>query len=126
MRHNTAVSPPFYLGNLEQDTLDNTDYKRELHWTQQQQLFVMNITPADGGIEREIHEAGTQFIRIEAGSAWVTVNGARRRVSDGFAVTIGPGVEHEVEVIGDKPLKLYTIYSPPQHSRGTVLARRTR
>ena len=80
----------------------------------------MSIEPGDE-IGLETHELD-QFIRFEAGKATVTLNGTAHEVEDDWAVVIPAGVEHNVVNTGDEPLKLYSVYSPPEHKDGTVHA----
>ena len=80
----------------------------------------MTIQPGDE-IGMEIHDLD-QFIRIEAGKAAVTLDGVEHSVEDDWAVVIPAGAEHNVVNTGDVPLRLYSIYSPPEHKDGTVHA----
>ena len=74
----------------------------------------------------EVHTSGDQFIRIEEGDALVKMGDSQdnldfqRRVSDGYAIMIPAGKWHDIVNLGNKPLKLYVIYAPPQHPQGTV------
>jgi mannose-6-phosphate isomerase-like protein (cupin superfamily) len=84
------------------------------------QLVLMTLQPGEE-IGLETHEEHDQFIRVEAGNGTVTLDGARRELSDGVAVVIPAGVEHNViNTSADEPLRLYTLYSPPEHPDGTV------
>lgn len=117
--------PEYYYGDIEQDTLENTDYRRVLHTSQQQQLVVMSITPEDGGIPSEIHPHTSQFIRVEAGTGYVLLNGQHKvPLEQHKALLINAGVQHAVAATGDEPLKLYTIYSPPHHPRNLIQKRK--
>ena len=107
-----------YITNIEQDTLNNTDYRRVLYTTPKSQLVLMSIEPGDE-IGTETHELD-QFIRIEQGKAKVILNGTEHEVEDDFAIVIPAGTEHNVISTGDVPLKLYSVYSPPEHKHGTV------
>lgn len=109
-----------YITNIEQDTLNNTDYRRVLYTTPKSQLVLMSIEPGDE-IDTETHELD-QFIRIEQGNAKVILNGTEHEVEDDFAIVIPAGTKHNVISTGDVPLKLYSVYSPPEHKHGTVHA----
>lgn len=109
-----------YVTNIERDTLANGDYRRVLFTGPNTQLVLMTLQPGDE-IGQETHEGHDQFIRVEAGTAVVVLNGERHTLSDGSAVVIPAGVEHNVlNTSDDAPLRLYTLYSPPEHPDGTV------
>jgi len=107
-----------YVTNIEQATLENENYRAVLYTAKNSQLVVMTIQPGDE-IGMEVHELD-QFIRIEAGKATVTLDGVEHEVEDDWAVVIPAGTEHNVVNTGDEPLKLYSVYSPPEHKDGTV------
>lgn len=107
-----------YIINIERETLNNSDYRRVLYTAEKSQLVVMSIEPGDE-IGMEVHDLD-QFIRIEQGSATVTLNGEDHVLEDDFAVVIPAGVEHNVVNTGDEVLKLYSVYSPPEHLDGTI------
>jgi len=103
----------------------NTDFRRAIWTGRHLQVVLMSIPPgADIGLE--VHPNVDQFIRIEEGYALVQMGPARnrltfvRRVSDDDAIMIPAGTWHNVTNIGPRPLKLYTIYAPPEHPFGTV------
>ena len=109
-----------YVTNIERDTLANEDYRRVLFTGPNTQLVLMTLRPGDE-IGLEIHAEHDQFIRIEHGEGTVVLNGVKHRLSDGVAVVIPAGVEHNViNTSKDEPLRLYTLYSPPEHPDGTV------
>jgi len=109
-----------YVTNIERDTLANDDYRRVLYTGPNTQLVLMTLQPGDE-IGQETHEEHDQFIRVEAGAGVVLLNGERHTLSDGSAVVIPAGVEHNVvNMSDDVPLRLYTLYSPPEHPEGTV------
>ena len=109
-----------YVTNIEGDTLANDDYRRVLYTGPNTQLVLMTLQPGDE-IGEETHEEHDQFIRVEAGAGVVLLNGERHTLSDGSAVVIPAGVEHNVlNMSDDAPLRLYTLYSPPEHPDGTV------
>lgn len=109
-----------YVTNIENDTLENKDYRRVLFTGRNTQLVLMTLQPSEE-IGREIHEEHDQFIRVESGTGSVILNGEKHRLGDGIAVVIPAGVEHNViNTSSDEPLRLYTLYSPPEHPDGTV------
>ena len=109
-----------YVTNIERDTLANDDYRRVLYTGPNTQLVLMTLEPGDE-IGEETHEEHDQFIRVEAGAGVVLLNGERHTLSDGSAVVIPAGVRHNVfNMSADAPLRLYTLYSPPEHPDGTV------
>lgn len=108
-----------YVTNIEDDTLANQDYRRVLFTGRNTQLVLMTLQPGDE-IGLEIHEEHDQFIRVEAGMGEVSLDGEKHTLSDGVAVVIPAGVEHNVVNTADEPLRLYTLYSPPEHPDGTV------
>lgn len=104
--------------HLEEETLGNTDYRRVLYTAEGTQLVLMSIPP---GVEigEETHRLD-QFIRIDQGEASVILNGEKHVLADGDAVIIPRGVTHNVINSGKEELKLYTLYSPPEHKDGVV------
>lgn len=109
----------YYAGNIEQQTLENQDFRRVLFTGKNSQLVLMNIQPSDE-IGEEIHEEHDQFLRVEAGKAKFIVNDEESFGEDGFAVVVPAGAKHNVINVGEDELKLYTIYSPAEHPDGTV------
>ncbi len=110
-----------YITNIETTTLENTDYRRVLYTAEHMQLVVMSLEPGDE-IGAEVHELG-QFIRVESGTAKVVLNeGDEHTLEAEHAVIIPAGVKHNVINIGDTPLKLYSIYAPPEHKDKVVQA----
>lgn len=111
-----------YIVNIEEETLNNKDYRRVLYTAEKTQLVVMSIEPGDE-IGEEVHEGHSQFIRVEQGTAKVILNKTEEHLVEAeFAVIIPAGTYHNVISVGDKPLKLYTLYSPPEHKDGIVQA----
>jgi mannose-6-phosphate isomerase-like protein (cupin superfamily) len=109
-----------YVTNIERDTLANEDFRRVLFTGPNIQLVLMTLRPGEE-IRLEIHDGHDQFIRVEAGAGVAVLNGKRNALADGSAVVIPAGVEHNViNTSADAPLKLYTLYSPPEHPDGTV------
>lgn len=107
-----------YITNIEEATLANTDYRRVLYTATHSQLVLMNLQPGEE-IGAETHELD-QFIRIEQGSAQVVLDGVEHHIEANYAVVIPAGTKHNVINTGNQELKLYSIYSPPEHKDGTV------
>ncbi len=109
-----------FVGNIERDTLENQDYRRVLFTGPNLQLVLMTLRPGDE-IGVEVHDGHDQFIRVEEGQGVVVMDGERSPLEDGTAVVIPAGVEHNViNTSGEAPLRLYTLYAPPEHPEGTV------
>ena len=108
-----------YVTNIENDTLANQDFRRVLYTAKNTQLVLMNLRPNEE-IGEETHELD-QFIRVEAGQGLAVLDDVAHRLSDGSAVIIPAGTKHNVINVSDtEELKLYTLYSPPEHRDGTV------
>jgi len=108
-----------YVTNIEEDALENTDFRRVLYTAKHTQLVLMSLR-GNEEIGEEIHELD-QFIRVEAGQGLAVLDGVAHRLSDGSAVVIPAGTRHNVINVSDTDeLKLYTLYSPPEHRDGTV------
>lgn len=107
-----------YVVQLEEATTANSDYRRVLYTGKNSQLVLMSIEPGDE-IGEEVHDLD-QFIRIEAGRATVTLDGVEHQLEDDWAVVIPAGTRHNVVNTGDAAVKLYSVYSPPEHKDGTV------
>ena len=109
-----------YSTNIEKKTLENRNFREVLHTAPHSQLVVMTLQPGEEiGLER--HEDGDQFIRVESGQGEAIMDGERHALRDGVAVVIPAGAEHNViNTSPTEPLRLYTVYSPPQHPDGTV------
>lgn len=109
-----------YSVNIETDALENTDFRKVLFTSTQQQLVVMSI-PVGGEIGEEVHPDNDQFIRVEQGTARAHVDDAEYDLADGSVIVIPKGSRHNVvNTSADTELKVYTIYSPPHHKDGTV------
>lgn len=108
-----------YITNLEKETKENTDYRRVLYTAHYSQLVLMSIEPGDE-IGEEVHGLD-QFIRIEQGEAKVILDGVETEMKDDWAVVIPAGTQHNViNTSEDTVLKLYSVYSQPEHKDGTV------
>ena len=109
-----------YHINIEEKTLQNTYFREVLKTSVYSQLVVMTLQPGEE-IGVEIHKDRDQFIRVESGAGVAILDGQDIPLEDGTAVVIPGGVEHNViNTSTETPLKLYTIYSPPEHPDGTI------
>jgi mannose-6-phosphate isomerase-like protein (cupin superfamily) len=109
-----------FVKNIEQETLDNNNFRKVLYTSTYGQVVVMSLLPNEE-IGMEVHETTDQFFRIDSGEGKVIVDGEEFLISDGFAVVVPAGAQHNVlNISADKPLKLYTIYMPPHHKDGTI------
>jgi mannose-6-phosphate isomerase-like protein (cupin superfamily) len=108
-----------YKDDIEKQTEENTDFRRVLYTGHNLQLVLMSIEPGDE-IGAEVHEDRDQFFRIEAGEGEITIDDNVYRVRADDAVIVPQGARHNVKSVGSEPLKLYTIYGPPEHIDGTV------
>lgn len=102
-----------YILNIEKETVENTDYRRVLYTAAHSQLVLMSLRPGEE-TGSEVHDLD-QFIRFEAGKAQVVLDGMMHDVSADDAVVVPAGTQHNVVNVGDQDLKLYTVYSPPEH-----------
>lgn len=109
-----------YIANIEQATIENTDFRRVLYTAKNSQLVVMSIPPGQE-IGEETHRLD-QFLRLEQGSAKAILDGIEYDIHDAWAVVVPAGMKHNFINTGDRDLKLYSIYSPPEHKDGTVHA----
>lgn len=109
-----------YVIDLEKSTLANDNFRKVLYTAKYSQLVLMSLGKGED-IGEEIHELD-QFIRIESGEGKAILNGQEYNLTDGSAVVVPAGVKHNIINIGLVPLKLYTVYSPPEHKDGVVKA----
>ena len=107
-----------YVHNIEELTVKNEDFRRVLYTTKQSQLVLMALMPKEE-IGAEVHTLD-QFFRVEQGSGEVVLDGVRTPIRAGFAIVVPAGMTHNVINTGSVPLKLYTIYSPPNHRNGVI------
>lgn len=110
-----------FLDDIEKLTLENNDYRRVIFTSEYSQLVLMSI-PVGEDIELEKHSYVDQFFRIEQGEGVILIGkeGKRFRIKNNTGIIIPHNTYHRVVNTGNIPLKLYTIYSPPNHERGKV------
>ena len=110
-----------YVADIEELTLANKNFRQVLYTGKNLQLVLMTIMPGED-IGEEIHEGHDQFFRFESGSGEVLIDGVITKIKDDDVVIVPAGANHNVINTGDEPLKLYTIYGPPEHKDGVVRA----
>ncbi len=109
-----------YVTDIEGKTLANDRFREVLFTADHVQLVVMALHPGED-IGLETHHDTDQFIRIEAGAGKAVLDGVEHELGDGSAVVIPAGTEHNIINTSDtEALKLYTLYSPPEHADGTI------
>ena len=110
-----------WQGNIEDTTKKNPNYRKVIETNKHSQLVLMSLKPGQS-IGNEVHKKVDQFFRIEQGQALFTLDNGKRKYTGGpsDAVLVPAGTWHNVTNIGKEQLKLYTIYSPPNHPPGTV------
>lgn len=111
-----------FHANIEKDTLANADFRRVLYTGKHSQLVLMSLAPGEE-IGAEVHPNIDQFFRIDAGQGKVVIDGNEYEVKDGDAAIVPAGSDHNVVNTSDsEDLKLYTVYSPPEHKDKIVHA----
>lgn len=108
-----------FVGDIEHLTEANDDFRRVLYTGANLQLVLMALQPGDE-IGEEVHSDRDQFFRIEAGEGEIWIDGVCNKVKADDGVIVPQGARHNVVNAGPEPLKLYTIYGPPEHIDGTV------
>ena len=107
-----------FVTNIEEESLKNDFFRKVLFTASHSQLVVMSLKPGEE-IGMEVHEVD-QFIRIEKGTGQSILDGEKSELKDSSAVVIPAGTNHNIINTGSEPMKIYTIYSPPQHPDGTI------
>ncbi|MFH0878052.1 MAG: cupin domain-containing protein [Candidatus Omnitrophota bacterium] len=107
-----------FVINIEKAAKENKDFRQVLYTAKNSQLVVMSLKPGED-IGEEVHGLD-QFIRIEEGRGKAVLNGIMHEISDGFAVVIPAGTKHNILNGQDSEMKIYTVYSPPNHRDGVA------
>ncbi len=107
-----------YVTNIEKATEENSNFRKVLYTGRNSQLVVMSLNPGEE-IGEEIHDLD-QFIRVEEGKGTAILDGAEHAIEDGTAVVIPAGCKHNIVNSSEEEMKLYTIYSPPEHKDGII------
>lgn len=108
-----------FVINIEKKSLENNYFREVLFTTDKSQLVVMSLKPGEE-IGMEVHPEHDQFIRIEAGTGKAIMNGEESMIEDGSAVVVPAGAQHNIINTSDVEMKLYTLYTPPEHKQGTI------
>lgn len=108
------------VNNIEELVTNNNFFRHVILTSKHQQLVVMHLNTKDD-IGLEVHDTVDQFIKIESGEGKVILNGEEFTFSSGFSINIPAGTNHNILNTSEiNPLKIYTIYSPPNHKDGTI------
>ncbi len=107
-----------FVQNIEGLALKNVEFRRVLYTARHCQLVVMALKPKEE-IGEEVHQLD-QFFRVEEGAGEAVLDGVRTTIKAGFAVVVPAGAKHNIINTGSAPLKLYTLYAPPNHRDGVV------
>ncbi|HET9276259.1 MAG TPA: cupin domain-containing protein [Gemmatimonadales bacterium] len=108
-----------FIGDIEERTERNQDFRRVLYTGPNLQLVLMSLDPGEE-IGEEVHEHTDQFFRIEEGAGEILMEGHQARIESDTAIVVPAGTRHNIRNTGQKPLRLYTLYAPPQHPDGAV------
>jgi mannose-6-phosphate isomerase-like protein (cupin superfamily) len=107
-----------FVQDIESLATHNDEFRRVLYTAKNCQLVLMALKPQEE-IGAEVHKLD-QFFRVEAGTGEAVIDGLRTPISTGFAVLVPAGARHNIVNTGKEPLKLYTLYAPPNHRDGVV------
>lgn len=107
-----------YIVNIEKVTEENNNFRKVLYTAKNSQLVVMSLKPSED-IGEEVHDLD-QFIRIEEGKGKAILDGVEHLIEDGSAIVIPAGTNHNIVNTSNEEMKLYTVYSPPEHKDGIV------
>lgn len=110
-----------FVDDIDRLTVENKDFRRVLYTGQHLQLVLMALRPGEE-IGEEVHDDHDQFFRIEKGEGEVWIDNQRTKIKADDAIIVPAGARHNVINTGDKKLKLYTVYGPPDHKDGIVCA----
>lgn len=108
-----------FVDDIEDLTEDNSDFRRVIYTGKYLQLVLMSLNPGEE-IGEEVHHDRDQFFRVEDGKGEVWIDGARTKIESETAIVVPAGARHNVKNTGKDPLKLYTLYGPPEHKDKTV------
>lgn len=118
-RESNLKLPESYHGNVTKETRENTDFRRVVFTGANSQLVVMSIPPG-GEVGKETHKYTEQTLFFLSGTGEGEFNGEKFEVAAGDVAVVVPGTEHNFRNTGTEPLKLYTVYAPPNHIDGRV------
>lgn len=107
-----------FIKNIEDLAVGNSDFRQVLYTAKHCQLVIMSLKPKEE-IGSEIHKLD-QFFRVEDGTGEAVLDGVTTSINAGFAVLVPAGTKHNIINTGSVPMKLYTLYAPPNHRDGIV------
>ena len=107
-----------FVQDIEDLAVQNSEFRRVLYTAKNCQLVVMALKPGEE-IGAEVHRLD-QFFRVEEGAGEVALDGVSTAIRAGFAIVVPAGANHNIINTGSVPLKLYTLYAPPNHRDGVV------
>ena len=107
-----------FVQDIESLANKNDDFRQVIYTAKFSQLVLMALKPKED-IGAEVHKLD-QFFRVEAGAGEAVLDGVRTPIREGFAVVVPAGTNHNIINTGSVPMKLYTLYSPPNHRDGVV------
>ena len=110
-----------FVDDIEELTEANKSFRHVLYSGQKLQLVLMALQPGEE-IGEEVHPGTDQFFRVEKGKGEVVIDGKATTIKSDMAIIVPAGARHNIKNTSDKPLKLYTLYAPPEHIDGTVHA----
>ena len=110
-----------FVGDIEGLTERNPDFRHVIYTGKKLQLVLMSLESGED-IGEETHPDRDQFFRVEKGKGEVWIDGHKTSIESDFAIIVPAGARHNIRNTGEKPLKLYTLYAPPEHADGTVQA----
>lgn len=108
-----------FVQDIEELTKDNDNFRKVVYTGKYLQLVLMTLQPGEE-IGAEVHEDHDQFFRVEDGKGEVIIDNQTHQIEDDDAIIVPAGARHNVINTGDEPLKLYTIYGPPEHRDGVI------
>jgi mannose-6-phosphate isomerase-like protein (cupin superfamily) len=103
-----------FVANIEDLTEENDDFRHVLYTGKNVQLVLMSLKPGQD-IGEETHKTHDQFFRIEKGKGEIAIDGVTHKLKSGVGIVVPAGAKHNLINTGDKPMKIYTIYGPPNH-----------
>jgi len=116
---NRSISVKGFVEDIEKLTKENDNFRKVLYTGKHLQLVLMTLQVGEE-IGAEVHETHDQFFRIEEGKGKVVIDDNTYDVEDDDAVIVPAGARHNVINTGDEPLRLYTLYGPPEHRDGVI------
>jgi mannose-6-phosphate isomerase-like protein (cupin superfamily) len=108
-----------FVDDIEELTEGNNDFRRVLYTGRNLQLVLMALQPGEE-IGEEVHADRDQFFRVEKGKGEIVIDGIASKIKADTAMIVPAGARHNVRNTGEKPLRLYTLYAPPEHLDGAI------